>query len=88
MLISEFCWNFGLKHLTPISRTIIRKYQAGIIVARWSKRLNMDVGRTTLKTTIYLHDGQKDRFVIFDPGAVKMGEISRRDNFKTTGVML
>ncbi len=35
--------------LTPISRTIGRKYQDKIIVARWSKRPNMDFGRTTVK---------------------------------------
>ncbi len=47
----------------------------------------MDFGRTTVKTTIYSHDGQNDRIVIFDHEAAKMGEISRRDTFKTTGVM-
>ncbi len=44
----------------------------------------MDFGRTT---TIYSHDSQNDRIVIFDRGAAKMGEISRRDTFETTGVM-
>ncbi len=47
----------------------------------------MDFGRTTVKTTIYSHDGQKDRFVIFGHGTAKMGEISRRDTFENTGVM-
>ncbi len=47
----------------------------------------MDFGRTMVKTTIYSHDSQKDRFVIFDRGAGKMGEISRRDTFETTGIM-
>ncbi len=61
-----------------------RKYQDGIIQ---SKRPNMDFGRTTAKTTIYSHDGQKDRFVIFDRGAAKLGERSVFDLFDTTGVM-
>ncbi len=47
----------------------------------------MDFGRTTVKTTIYSHDGQKDRFVIFGRKTAKMGEITRRDTFETTGVM-
>ncbi len=33
------------------------------------------------------HDGQKDRIEIFSCGAAKMGEISRKDTFETTGVM-
>ncbi len=48
----------------------------------------MDFSRTMVKTTIYSHDIQKDRFVIFNHEAAKMGEISRRDTFETTGVML
>ncbi len=86
--VSYKFWDGSSKSLlTPISRTISRKYRDRIIVARWSKRSNMDFGRTTVKTTIYSHDGQKDLFVIFDGEAAKMGEISKRDNFETTGVM-
>ncbi len=47
----------------------------------------MDFGRRMVKTTIYSHNGQKDLFVLFDRGAAKMGEISRRDTFETTGIM-
>ncbi len=64
-----------------------RAFLRPFLVARWSKRPNTDFGRTTVKTTIYSHDGQNDLIVIFDHRASKMGEIFRRDNFKTTGVM-
>ncbi len=66
-----------------ISRAFLRQF----LVARWSKRPNTDFGRTTVKTTIYSHDGQNDRILIFDHAEAKMCEISRRDTFKTTDVM-
>ncbi len=87
----ERCYHLGILFTDTnwpfISRTIGWKYPDRIIVARWSKRPNTDFGRTAVKTTIYSHDGQKDRFVIFDRGAAKMGEISRSGTFETTGVM-
>ncbi len=36
---------------------------------------------------LWSHDGQKDRIKIFSFTAAKMGDISRRDTFETTGIM-
>ncbi len=45
-------------------------------------------GRTPIKSTIWSHDGQKDRFVIFGHGAPKMGKKSWRETFGTIGVKI
>ncbi len=72
--------------LTPISRTIGQKYRDREKVVRRSKGANQGFDRTPVKSTIWSHDGQKDRFVIFGRGAPKMGKKFWRETFGTIGV--
>ncbi len=58
----------------PISRTFGQNYGDGEIVARQSKGLKPGFGRMLVKRTIWSHNDQKDRFVIFGHGAPKMGK--------------
>ncbi len=67
----------------PISRTIGQKYQDREIVARGSKGPNPGFGHTLVKSSIWSHAGQRDRFVIFGHGAPKMGKQSWRETFGT-----
>ncbi len=51
-----------------------------------SKGPNPGFGRMLVKNTIWTHDGQKTRLVIFGRGAPKTGKKSWRETFGTTGV--
>ncbi len=50
-----------------ISGVFLRSF----LVAHRSNRANVDFGRMPVKSTIWSHDGQKDRFVIFGLEASK-----------------
>ncbi len=83
LLSSQVCGPSPWWPLILFSRAFLRPF----LVAQRSKRPNTDFARTTVKTTIYSHDGKNDRNVIFDRGAAKMNEISWRDTFETTDLM-
>ncbi len=53
---------------------------------RTSKRSNPGFGRTPVKSTIWSHADQKDRFVIFGLEAHKMGKQLWRETLGTIGV--
>ncbi len=75
-----FRGNFSLK--PAISRRFLRPF----LVAQRSKRPKIDFGRTLVKSTIWSHDGQKDRFEISGCGAPKRCKKSREETLRTTGV--
>ncbi len=70
---------------SSISRTIDQKYRDREIVARRLKGPNPGFGRMPVRSTIWSHGGQKDRFVIFGRGAPKTGKKSW-GTLRTTGV--
>ncbi len=60
----------------PIYCNTGQKYRDRKIIAQWSKGPKPGLGCTLVKSIIWSHDGQKDRFVIFGRGAPKMGKNS------------
>ncbi len=77
---------FKLSSTFTISHTTGQKYQDREIIARRSKGSNPSFGSTPVKSTIWSQGDQKDRFVIFAHGALKMGKKSWRETFGTIGV--
>ncbi len=81
---SQNGWNFQERYFrdhwrhvpeqNSVSRAKMWKFDPFCRTSKWDPRF-------------WSHAGQKDRIKIFGRGAAKMGEISTRDTFETTGVM-
>ncbi len=69
-----------------LSRIIGQKYRDGKIVAQRSKKPKTGFGRTTVKSTIWPYDGQRDQFLICGWCAPRMGKKPWGETFGTIGI--
>ncbi len=81
--VSPSCLKYCRSCLDP---AISCGFSRPFLVAQRSKKPNIDFGRTPVKSTIWSHNGQKDRFVISGLGQPKRGKNSWRETFGTIGV--